>query len=78
MKKFVLMLAVAAGLCMVACNNNAEKAEATEEVAVEEVTEVVEAPACENDSCTKCEGDSACAQCPTECAAEATEAPAEK
>lgn len=39
MKKFVLSLAVIAGLSFVACNNAENNTEATEEPAVEEVVE---------------------------------------
>lgn len=50
MKKFVLSLAVIAGLSFVACNNAAENKEAAEEAANDAVEAVVEEVAEVNDS----------------------------
>lgn len=51
MKKFVLSLAVIAGLSFVACNNAEQKTEATEETPIEEVAgEIEEAVTAEGDT----------------------------
>ncbi|MDE7154502.1 MAG: hypothetical protein K2O00_08720 [Muribaculaceae bacterium] len=50
MKKFVLSLAVIAGLSFVACNNAEQKTEATEETPIEEVAAEVEEATIDGDT----------------------------